>query len=57
MSMLSAMLVLAVLPCSVDLIEEALTIDENGCVAVPNRPGLGVTLDLEEAQRKFPFAL
>ncbi len=39
-----------------DLIEETPSIDENGCVIVPDRPGLGVTLDLAEAQRKFPFS-
>lgn len=38
-----------------DLLSEPFTIDADGCVAVPEGPGLGVDLDLEEAQRKFPF--
>ncbi len=38
-----------------DLIEETPAIDADGCVVVPDKPGLGVTLDLDEAQRKFPF--
>jgi L-alanine-DL-glutamate epimerase-like enolase superfamily enzyme len=38
-----------------DLIEEPIEIDGDGCVVVPDRPGLGVTLDLEEAQEKYPF--
>ncbi|MGC9348872.1 MAG: enolase C-terminal domain-like protein, partial [Anaerolineae bacterium] len=38
-----------------DLVEEPIGIDEEGYVAVPDKPGLGVTLDLEEAQRKYPF--
>ena len=38
-----------------DLIEEPLEIDDEGYVTVPDKPGLGITLDLEEAQRKYPF--
>jgi L-alanine-DL-glutamate epimerase-like enolase superfamily enzyme len=39
-----------------NLIEESIGIDDNGCVVVPEGPGLGFTLDLEEAQRKYPFS-
>lgn len=38
-----------------DLIDPPPTIDRDGCVVVPSGPGLGVKLDLEEAQRKYPF--
>lgn len=38
-----------------DLIQETPSIDADGCVVVPDKPGLGITLDLDEAQRKFPF--
>jgi L-alanine-DL-glutamate epimerase-like enolase superfamily enzyme len=38
-----------------DLIEGSPEIDDEGCVVVPDRPGLGITLDLEEAKRKFKF--
>jgi L-alanine-DL-glutamate epimerase-like enolase superfamily enzyme len=38
-----------------DLLEEPPAIDADGCVVVPDKPGLGVTLDLEEAKRKYPF--
>jgi L-alanine-DL-glutamate epimerase-like enolase superfamily enzyme len=38
-----------------DLIEEPIAVDVDGCVSVPDRPGLGLTLDLSEAQRKYPF--
>ena len=42
-------------PLFTDLLEKPPEIDAEGCVAVPDGPGLGVTLDLEEAKRKFPF--
>lgn len=38
-----------------DLIEEPLEIDDEGCVVVPDKPGLGVTLDVEKAKRKYRF--
>ena len=38
-----------------DLLEEPFSIDSDGCVTVPEKPGLGVDFDLEEAKTKFPF--
>ena len=38
-----------------DLVDIAPSVDAEGYVHVPDRPGLGFELDLEEAQRKFPF--
>ena len=40
----------------VDLVDVAPSVDVDGYVHVPERPGLGFELDLEEAQRKYPFA-
>ena len=39
-----------------DLIEEPIDIDDEGYVVVSEGPGLGFTLDLEEARRKYPFS-
>ena len=38
-----------------DLLAEPPAIDADGCVVVPDRPGLGVEFDLDAAQRKYPF--
>jgi D-galactarolactone cycloisomerase len=37
------------------LLAEPFSIDSDGCVTVPEKPGLGIDFDLEEAKTKFPF--
>ena len=39
-----------------DLVDEPPSVDAGGFVHVPEKPGLGFEIDLEEASRKFPFA-
>jgi L-alanine-DL-glutamate epimerase-like enolase superfamily enzyme len=38
------------------LLEEPIGIDSDGCVTVPEGPGLGIDFDLEKAKTNFPFA-
>jgi L-alanine-DL-glutamate epimerase-like enolase superfamily enzyme len=38
-------------PLAYELTREHLTPDENGCIHLPERPGLGVTVDIEAAKR------
>jgi D-galactarolactone cycloisomerase len=38
-------------PLREEVVKEKITIDSDGMVAVPNAPGLGVTLNLEFVQR------
>ena len=42
-------------PLFTELIAPPPAIDSEGCVAIPDGPGLGVDIDLEAAKQKFPF--
>ncbi len=42
-------------PLFTELITPPPAIDGEGCVTIPDSPGLGVDIDLEAAKRKFPF--
>ncbi len=42
-------------PLFTELIAPPPAIDSEGCVTIPNGPGLGVDIDLEAAKGKFPF--
>ena len=43
-------------PLFTELLAEPFTVDEDGCVAIPDGPGIGVEFDLADAEKRFPLS-